>query len=340
MKKMTWKAAHFSILVIAMGLGACTHDGSIPTSEPKIKSEEHPDRSLANERFVKRGNPDRIEVYAPDKSWLATFTTHSYTVSMHGPKRRFAEASTRSTVESSVWVRTLAQPFKGEIDEAWLKDALKMNDAGEADILALAFQYGPGAQPLFDKQGLQIAGDASYGPESSEGRRAKGSDVLDYLGENVPTLTQRSRSIPRAQRLHSLDCSGYMRMIWGYRNKGVEISKSKTPEVGSSPLLTLLPRTSDEMARKGPGIVLPVSSDHRDFSRLQVGDILFFDAHSDDGQTIDHVALFLGKDSDGHYRFVSSRKSSDGPTMGDTQGPSILDGEGHFARAFRSARRF
>lgn len=72
---------------------------------------------------------------------------------------------------------------------------------------------------------------------------------------------------------------------------------------------------------------------------LDAGDLVFFDASADDATAIDHVGLYLGADADGHHRFVSSRKTADGPTFGDLGGASILDGSGLYARSFRAARR-
>ena len=66
---------------------------------------------------------------------------------------------------------------------------------------------------------------------------------------------------------------------------------------------------------------------------------MFFDASDDDGAEIDHVGLYLGPDTAGHKRFISSRKSANGPTMGDYRGASLLDGTGLYARSFRSTRR-
>jgi cell wall-associated NlpC family hydrolase len=54
-----------------------------------------------------------------------------------------------------------------------------------------------------------------------------------------------------------------------------------------------------------------------DFSRIGIGDLVFFDADSKDGSQIDHVGMYLGRDSEDHHRFISSRKRADGPTMGD-----------------------
>ena len=76
-----------------------------------------------------------------------------------------------------------------------------------------------------------------------------------------------------------------------------------------------------------------------DFSRLQPGDLVFFDADAGDGPQVDHVGIYLGPDTGGHHRFLSSRKSANGPTLGDTSGKSLLDGTGLYAKSFRAARR-
>jgi cell wall-associated NlpC family hydrolase len=72
---------------------------------------------------------------------------------------------------------------------------------------------------------------------------------------------------------------------------------------------------------------------------LSPGDLVFFDAATNDGTQIDHVGMYLGTDEGGNYRFVSSRKSINGPTMGDYSGKSILNGSGLYATSFRAARR-
>jgi cell wall-associated NlpC family hydrolase len=76
-----------------------------------------------------------------------------------------------------------------------------------------------------------------------------------------------------------------------------------------------------------------------EFSALSAGDLVFFDASTDDGTQIDHVGMYLGRDSGGNHRFLSSRKSIDGPTLGDYNGRSVLNGTGLYAKSFRSARR-
>jgi hypothetical protein len=70
------------------------------------------------------------------------------------------------------------------------------------------------------------------------------------------------------------------------------------------------------------------------------GDLVFFDAPSNDDRAIDHVGVDLGVDHGGHHRFVHSRRSVNGPTMGgDKHRTSVVDGDGFFARGFRATRR-
>jgi hypothetical protein len=49
--------------------------------------------------------------------------------------------------------------------------------------------------------------------------------------------------------------------------------------------------------------------------------------------------MYLGVDDRGHHRFISSRTTANGPTMGDLGGESILDGTGYWALRWRTARR-
>jgi hypothetical protein len=91
----------------------------------------------------------------------------------------------------------------------------------------------------------------------------------------------------------------------------------------------------------GPGLVLVPDAGTQviDFGELAVGDLVFFDGSEDDGTRLDHVGIYLGGDRDGAHRFISSRKTPDGPTLGDAGGASVLDGSGHYATAFRAVRR-
>jgi hypothetical protein len=49
--------------------------------------------------------------------------------------------------------------------------------------------------------------------------------------------------------------------------------------------------------------------------------------------------MYLGRDADRRYRFISSRKRRNGPTLGDYHGASVLDGTGLYARSFCGVRR-
>src|SRR5204862_3726234 len=113
----------------------------------------------------------------------------------------------------------------------------------------------------------------------------------------------------------NLDCSGYVRMVYGYRG-GVPMSIS--PRSGT------LPRTSANQYASGTGVLtIPrngnVAVAARDYAKLQPGDLVFFDADNADG-TIDHVGIFLGVDTNGNYRMINSRNSMHGPTMRDGAG--------------------
>lgn len=274
-------------------------------------------------------NPARTVVSSSTGAWLATFTDGARTVNLAGPKRTFAESTTTATVSTNVWVRLLAKPFSGSLDVTWLTSAL--SDTSR-DLLTTAMQYKTGAPAIVNGAGMQIAGDASYGPLQADGTRPAGSDFNDYLGISwaYPSGTVDA---PEADEFRSLDCSGYVRMLFGYRS-GVQLSLS--PDGGTS-----LPRHSWDIAASGPGVLVIPNTGAAPGSRamLQPGDVVAFDASTTDGTRIDHVGIFLGRDSLGHDRFISSRKTADGPTLGDLGGRSVLDGTGLYAVSFRTARR-
>ena len=266
--------------------------------------------------FARRTDPARTEVYESGQL-AATFTDGSYTVTLRGPARTFSESTTSYSVTTSAWVRVLPQPFSGTVDTGWLAAALGDRSP---DVIATAMEFTTGA-PL----------DASYGPLQADGTRQEGSDFNDYLG--VPwTYPDGLVDQPEAAQIGSLDCSGYMRMVWGYRS-GLPLVRA--PD-GSG-----LPRRAVEQAASAPGVVTVPNSGLQvtDFSRLSAGDLVFFDASADDGAAVDHVGMYLGVDSGGNRRFVSSRKSIDGPTLGDYRGRSTLNGTGLYATSFRAVRR-
>jgi hypothetical protein len=275
--------------------------------------------------YTRLNKPPRTVVTDPQGAWVATFTDGARTVTVAGPERTFAEPMATSVI-STTWVRILPAPFAGAVDEAWLNARLVDSTP---DVLALAMQYLVGAPDILDETGLRIAGDADYGPLVN-GERQEGSDFNDYLG--VPWTYGDIVDQPEVAQYGSLDCSGYTRMVWGYRS-GMPLS--------NAPDGLGIPRRAFEILASAPGVVTIKNKgvQVKNLGKLLPGDLVFFDASIDDGTQIDHVGMFLGLDTSGHYRFISSRKTINGPTMGDTGGKSILDGAGFYATAFRAIRR-
>jgi cell wall-associated NlpC family hydrolase len=281
-------------------------------------------------------DPKRIELRDASGRWLATLTHGARSVTCRGPQRDFSESGLRVT--HTVWVRALLKPFNGTVDRVWLQAALAANTRRQSDLLALAMQYVRGA-PAQHEGGLQIAGDAAYGPLVN-GKRQEGADFNDYLGVDW-TYPDRRVDDAELHQLHCLDCSGFVRMVWGFRRHAPNTEPAMPLARKASADGSALPRRAVQMAARAPGVLIERNRglQLRDFSRLGIGDLVLFDADDDDGTAIDHVGLYLGVDSDGHHRFISSRKGANGPTLADVRGKSILDGNGLYARSFRAVRR-
>lgn len=258
---------------------------------------------------------------------LARFTDGSRSAVVTGPARTFAEPSTTSaTVRTTSWVRLLPAAFTGDVDAAWLTASLRDRSP---DVLAAALSYTTGAPEVRDASGAHLSGDASYGP-LVDGKRLEGSDWNDYYG--VAATYDGVVDRPEADQRRAVDCSGYLRLVFGQRG-GLPMALQ--------PDGVRLPRRAVQMATMAPGtVVVPdTGTQVRAFDRLLAGDLVLFDASADDGTDVDHIGIYLGTDSQGKPRFVSSRKTADGPTMGDLGGRSRLDGTGLYATSFRSVRR-
>ena len=271
-------------------------------------------------RYESAGDPHRKRVRDDDGNVVASVTEGARTVVVRGPSRTFAEPdTTTATVTTRSWVRLAPRPWR-DGDAALERWLAKARDDRRPDILAIAMQYAKGAVDIRDAEGLRIAGAATYGP-LDEGERAENSDFNDFLGVG---WTYRDGTVrdARPDHLGALDCSGFVRMVFGYR--------SGYPLEWGEPTGKALPRRAVQMADDGPGV---------EVTDLQTGDLVFFDADPGDGPAVDHVGIYLGLDSAKKPRFLSSRKTANGPTMGDLGGAAVLKGTGFYARAFRSAKR-
>lgn len=280
-----------------------------------------------------------VDLHDEGGLWLASFTLGASSVRLSGPERCFAEASAADSVTHSVWVRTMPEPFAGLVDLRWLRNAFAANEAGVPDILGIAMQYLEGAPPRYDGN-MQIAGNAAYGP-LKDGKREEGSDFNDYLGLTW-SYPNGLTDFPERRQFRCLDCLGFIRMVWGFRRsmEGYGYTDSLPLSFDPDPPYAI-PRRANEIFEAGPGVVIVENRRVRpkSYPDLAVGDLVFFNADKNDGPRLDHVGMYLGLDAGGSRRFISSRKKHNGPTLGDSNGASILDGNDNYARAFRCARR-
>ncbi|WP_051831480.1 NlpC/P60 family protein [Streptomyces violens] len=289
-------------------------------------------------------HPDRSVLRGAHGEVLATFTDGARTAALKGPSRVFTEpATTASRVVTEDWVRLLPKQWRqGAEKERWFQDWFGRHYGSEQDdILAMGFQYVDRAPVKKDAKGVAYAGDAAFGPLNPHGSlgndlREEKSDFYDYLG--IPyTYRDGVTARPEAARYHAVDCSGFIRLLYGYRAHYPLRSRGQS---GGG-----LPRISDAMARSaigadvipprggGPG-ARPASIDV-----LQPGDLVFFELDARTGARLDHVGVYVGHDSDGHKIFLSSREEANGPTVSGKGGVSWLDGDGYYAERLRSAKR-
>ncbi|MEV1077781.1 NlpC/P60 family protein [Streptomyces sp. NPDC050211] len=296
------------------------------------------------ETWSRLENPARSVLRGGDGQIKAVFTDGARTATLTGPARTFQEpTSTASKVSTTEWVRLMPEPWsKGAEQKKWFKDwYAEYRDSKEDDLFAIAFQYVAGTPEKKDEQGTVYAGDANFGPLNTAGGeggdlRLEESDFYDYLGVPYP-FRDGAVGQPESMRARSLDCSGFIRMVLGYR--------ARYPLMSSDTSGDGLPRTANGMARSKEGVdILPlagISAKDRPsaIDQLQPGDLVFFKLDTRTGQRLDHVGMVLGHDTEGHLIFVSSREEVNGPTIGDVGGVSRLDGNGYYAKTLRSAKR-
>ncbi len=283
--------------------------------------------------------PDRTEVRRrSDRTVVATLTVGARTVVFAGPQRRFTEPSTTSAViDSTSWVRLAPRPWQPErhIDDevaGWLLDQIEDPDP-PIDVLAAAMQYLPDAPDGYDDHGVRHIGDAGFGYVHTADER-DGADFYDYL--EIPwKFPDTGRVKPSKRWDRDLDCSGYLRLIYGYRFGLPLLNEPVNTTVDA------LPRTASSMAAYARSVLVaagptPGQRPTR-LSAVQPGDLVFFALH-DDPTLITHSGIYLGKDQDGGMRFVSSRGTVDGPSFGDVRGDGVID-SGYFGQRLRRVIR-
>jgi cell wall-associated NlpC family hydrolase len=291
--------------------------------------------------FHRLSRPDRTVAYDENGAILATFTDGARTVVFSGPIRTFSEPKTTpAVVRTDAWVRLAPQSWSAGSETSpwfveWFADAL--NDRSP-DVLAIGMQYVDSA-PAQHAEGVRYAGDASFGPLNPNwrpgirsDRRDEESDFYDYLGVGW-TFPDGVEEAPEERRYGSVDCSGFIRLVYGYR--------LGFPLRGDNESGPELPRRAFAMATAGPGVtIIPEQgAQATDVGVLQPGDVVFFEIDERNGSELDHAGIVLGLDQHGHPRFLSSREEANGPTLGDLGGTSRLDGSGFYAKGLRSAKR-
>ncbi|MFI9649143.1 NlpC/P60 family protein [Streptomyces sp. NPDC052040] len=299
-------------------------------------------RPTGNLSYERLASPDRTVVRSADGGTLATFTDGARTAVFAGPSRTFSEPrTTEARVTTEAWVRVLPHEWQQGMEKSsWFKGWFgKTLGDTSPDVFAVAFQYSSAGAP--DKQnssGVRYAGTAHFGPRNSKVNNPldfayhdEQSDFYDYLG--IPWAFPDGRVQPEQDRYGCVDCSGFQRLVWGYR-MGIPLHNTNAQGTG-------LPRRAFAIAAYGPGrLVIPHTNQQpTDLGVLQPGDLVFFAIIKDRPNFIDHCGMYMGIDDQGRHRFYSSRSAANGPTLGDLSGRSLLDGTDFYARGFRAARR-
>ncbi|HEY3482699.1 MAG TPA: hypothetical protein VGL02_27755, partial [Streptomyces sp.] len=225
-------------------------------------------------QYERLAAPGRTVVRDAAGSVLGTFTDGARTALLTGPARTWSEPrTTTATVHSTAWVRLMPTAWKeGRETSAWFRAWFPKTLADRSpDVLGTAFEYGDGAPDRRKDDGLRYAGDAAFGPrvpgesQTSFHYRDEKSDFYDYLG--IPwTFPDGTHQTPEKARYGDVDCSGFMRLVWGYRN-GYPMHTTNTPGIG-------LPRRAYAIAAYAPGVLLIPDTKQQptDLSVLQPGD--------------------------------------------------------------------
>jgi hypothetical protein len=188
-------------------------------------------------------------------------------------------------------------------------------------------------------------GEAVRGPASRVGVGAGSGDPgvrPDQDGGDVPPDRVRRLGADGFCPLHAVAQPGTTSTVpWTAPASSGRCTGTARDTQFKQPTGQALPRRAVMMAEdsRGAGVIADTHRQATDLSSLQPGDLVFFNASLEEGHRIDHVGIYLGIDSTGHHRVMSSHRTANGPTMGDEGGTSLLDGAGLYAQAFRMAKR-
>jgi cell wall-associated NlpC family hydrolase len=327
--------------VLGVELNKKNHTSAAPAATTPSASPSAAPAKAASYQYSRRSEPDRTVVTDANGGQVAVFTDGARTALLTGPSRTWTEPrTTTAVIQSTSWVRLMPTAWsEGRETSAWFRSWFPQTLGSSApDVLGMAMQYEDKAPDLHNAQGVRYAGDAAFGPvvpgqsEMSFHYHDEKSDFYDYLG--IPWTFQDGVTLkPDKGRYGDVDCSGYMRLVWGYRN-GYPMHTTDVAGIG-------LPRRAFAIAQFAPGVLLIPDTKSRptNISLLQPGDLVFFAINIGKPIEIDHCGMYLGPDTEGHPRFLSSRSQANGPTFGDMAGDGVLDGNGFYAAGLRVARR-
>jgi cell wall-associated NlpC family hydrolase len=337
------RAATLTLLTAVTGAAvtvvACSRQEPAATwTNAPATSPAQPSQLAEDYSVVELDHPARTQIRRrADQTVVATLTVGARTAVLTGPERRFEEPSTTAAViDSTSWVRLLPRPWRqGDDTEDWFVRWLhdQVGATGPPDVLAASMQYLEGEPDRRDKRGVRYAGDAGFGYVHSRDER-DGADFYDYL--EIPwDFPDAGIKRPAKRWRGELDCSGFIRLVYGYRFGVRLLNQTATTTVDG------LPRTAASMAVYARSVVVAAgrnpSRPPTDLSAVQPGDLVFFALH-DDPALITHSGIYLGADTDGRMRFISSRGTVDGPTFGDVRGDGVID-SGYFGDRLRRVIR-
>ncbi|MEU7021210.1 NlpC/P60 family protein [Streptomyces sp. NPDC046203] len=226
-------------------------------------------------------------------------------------------------ITHDTWVRVLPEPFDGAWTPAIEQRIRAWAGDTSPDALAYSCMYRPSFPDVTDpaRPGTRVLGEAGYSPaDPVTGLRTVGADFHEYMGRDWTFEASGETRSARPEFAGQLDCSGFVRMVYGH-HMGLPMVRYQQFDGRN------LPRESRHIAASGPGVKIAEGAAGQvpPLNGLRIGDTVFFDTDEDSDQG-GHIGIYLGPDQHGQMRFVSSRKSPNGPTIGDIGGKSILNG--------------